>query len=197
MSTLADYKYITQEIIDEGVFNITSAEEYAEAQKYNERMFFNRKKKYRFLSEYWAMIACDAIMVPYLVSTANEEANTLAAFMYSSIPDSWFLYTLPILFYVLFFAFFVIYKKDYDWRKCLVYSSLLLFVNIVYVFLVAINCTLMYFFNKLDKELKTEPGTPHFICLKLTYIREEPVEEAAEEETGFDKYKCKDDIEFL
>lgn len=41
-----NYQYITQEIIEEGTINITSAAMYAEAEQYNKRMkLFYQKKR--------------------------------------------------------------------------------------------------------------------------------------------------------
>lgn len=200
MSTVPGYKYITQENIDEGVFNVSSAEEFSEAQKYNAKMFTNRKIKYRFLSEFWGMVCTDVILVPLLIIMNNEKANISSDLLMSMsvLPNYFWLYMLLIAVYVFLFVLFVAKKKDYDWRKCLAYTSLLVPINLAYIALVAINCILMYFFNKLDKELKAEPGYPSFICLKLTFIKDEP-DDTPSEDAKASSYKPgeMDDLDFL
>ena len=57
------YRYVTQEHIDSGVFNVKSAEEFADVQTYNANMINFRKQRYRFLAEYWWVVGTNALIV--------------------------------------------------------------------------------------------------------------------------------------
>ena len=178
------YRYVTQKHIDSGVFNVKSAEEFSDVQTYNANMINFRKQRYRFLAEYWWVVGTNALIVP-LILYCKPEINPL--FQVNISDYKWLLYTLCASFAFLF-IFFVMHKKDYDWKKCLVYTSLLVPIDTVYIILVIMNCLLMYLFGKLDRQLRDEPGYPHFVQLKVTVIKEED-EKEAEEKYSFDKYK--------
>lgn len=178
------YKYVTQEHIAGSTFNARTAEEFADVSRYNENMISLRKKRYRFLAEYWWVVGSNALIAPLVLMCSP---NLVPLIPLKVEGYKWIKYTLAACFAFLF-IFFVMHKKDYDWRKSLVYTSLLVPIDMVYIILVVMNCLLMYLFGRLDRELKDEPGYPHFVQLKITVIREDD-ETEAEEKFSFDKYK--------
>ena len=60
---LSDLKYITQQDIDESHINITSADMYRECREYNSHALAMRRRKWRFLRDFYGMMLASGISI--------------------------------------------------------------------------------------------------------------------------------------
>lgn len=158
-----DYQYITQDIVDQGILNITSGAMDAEAQKYNARMQKLHRTRQNvdlcFLN--WNVIHVFLIFYcTFWVTIENETSLLLAARKAAIIP------------YLFLFFYFVIYRKKRDPKLVGLISLVLPLVAFRLIFLTIANTVLAHFYTKFQTMLESELGYPSFTQLKLTYLNE-------------------------
>ena len=190
------FRYITQEVIDAGYLNITSTDMFNELREFNILMQDMRMLKLRFYLEYSVVVLLNLIVLPLglLLLAAPGELRSgwiMGPMRKLALQDEMSAYAVSAVFvlaYLFCFVFFVVHKKDYSPKKCLLYTLFLIPVNLIYIIVYICNFSLMYFFNALDRRLKNEMGYPHFIRIADRYPQPEK-EEEEEHEISFDDYK--------
>jgi hypothetical protein len=175
---LSELKYITQEHIDEAHINITSPEMYAEARDFNTHMLRMRRKRVLFLTDYWLMLGFTFLsFLAGQVIGWFRRPEELCGFLM----EPWIVSTLITWMFIFLFCYFIIYRKMYNWKAGLLIS--LIPVPVTYIFLItaAANAVILRMIDKTDRSIRDEAGYPHFVELRLTYIRPEQEEEERKE----------------
>lgn len=191
---LSGLKYITQEHIDEGCINVTSAEMYAEVQEFNTEMLRMQRKREPFLRDLWLMILMNAFLVPVGFLSMNRKRSILYAVTGGSLLPAF----LAVLLFTAVFVYFVIYRKNYSWKIGMLLTGILLVpVNLLLITNVAANGISLYLMEKVDSSIRDQIGYPHFVQLVTSYIREDEncsgdAMDEAEPLFSFDKYKNND-----
>ena len=175
---LADLRYITQENIDEAHINITSAEMYAEAREFNIHMLRMRRKQWLFLADYWGMFILNFISVPIVALLSMASESTM---LISMNAPWWSAFLFPPVFWALY-AWFIFYRRVYDWRASLIFSMVMIPAGYAFFITVIGNAVITKIISKLDTELKDEVCYPEFVELRLTFIRPEQEEERHKED---------------
>ena len=189
------FRYIDQDVIDAGYLNITSPDMFDELREYNILMQDMRMLKLRFYLEYFMMVLLNLVVIPLGVFMMTLPSGLSAAWIKGPMRklaehDSISAFALTgvlVLAYLFCFVFFVVHKKDYSPKKCLLYSLFLIPVNLIYIILYICNFILMLLFDDIDKRMKNELGYPHFIRIIDRYPK--PKKEEEEHEISFDDYK--------
>lgn len=158
-----NYQYITQEIIEEGTINITSAAMHAEAVQYNKRMKLFYQKKKLVSSCYLVWCVAQYVLLGYCLfymQMENEPSVLLTLRTLAGVPYA-----------VLFYFLIIKYKKSEPIIALLVSLPLLL-VHVKLLVLLLANVILAHLYSKLRTEMEAEPGYPHFVTLHITYQNE-------------------------
>ncbi|MBP5362162.1 MAG: hypothetical protein J6Y71_03925 [Ruminococcus sp.] len=199
--TIQDLKYITPLDIQAAYLNITSSEMYAEAKEFNKHMYDMQRKRWRFLRDFWLVVALNVIIFGICLPTALSDTTSfifkatggsgpVGMATGGNIPLTY----LPALIYLAAFLYFIVIKKIYNWRLMLVISLIPLPTHYAFLILAIFNVILVKKMNDVDNEIKDEVGYPHFVQLVLSYIRdEENAEEGAME--SFSDSEKSDDLE--
>ena len=170
---LSDLRYITQEDLDDAHINITSAEMFEEARLYNIHMHRMQRKKWLFYVDFWGMFLLNLVMVPMIA--AFSLANETALIIKLGLPMVVFL-LLPLLFAIVY-SCVILYRKLFEWWIMLIATLLMLPAGYAYIILALANSFITFIIRNTDEQLKAELGYPHFVELRVTYIRKEDVEE--------------------
>ncbi|MBQ9898803.1 MAG: hypothetical protein IJM44_05055 [Ruminococcus sp.] len=190
---LSDLSYITQENIDEACINVTSADMYREVHDFNARMLKFHRMRWQFRIEAWILVFISLVIVPFMTVVNGRDANLFV--MTRLTMYFWLNFAIAAL-YVFCFCFFILHRREYHWRICLLYSlpTLLnredMFCLMSSAMLAAVCCVLMFVMDKVDTQLKDEVGYPAFVELRIT-TKTEDVEEPDTELLGFEKYKAR------
>lgn len=159
-----DYQYITQEVVDQGILNITSGAMDAEARKYNARMQKLHRTRQNvdlcFLN--WNVIHVFLIFYCTFWVTIENDASLLLSVRKAAV--------IPYLF---LFIYFVVYRKKRQPKLVFLISLVLPLVATRLIFLTAANTILAHFYTKFQTMLESELGYPSFVQLKLTYLNED------------------------
>lgn len=194
---LSDLKYITQQDIDESHINITSADMYRECREYNSHALAMRRRKWRFLRDFYGMMLVDLILLPFLTILTGKYTLPMAP-----ITDP----AMSVISLVFIAAFMVMYvivvavKRNYNWLICLGYSLLILFFRnwwwmyIVSGGFIALNCFLVRAIKKEDDLLKEQPGYPGFAELVPSFIRDGKEFDGLDEMMKFEDSEESDDL---
>jgi hypothetical protein len=75
--TINDLKYITPLDIQAAHLNVTSAEMYDEAKKFNQHMYDMQVKRRRFLCDKWGIVILNVIMLALAYYTAASSYTSL------------------------------------------------------------------------------------------------------------------------
>lgn len=213
--TLSDLKYITQDNIDEAHINITSAEMYTEFRDFNQHMSMMRRRRWRYLSEFYSMLLVDMVLIP-IINILSGKYTQLMEPVKEPVLAGLSLGLLVLFMFL--YCFLVLYKKIYSWKICLCFTLLTvpmrnsLMWYIIALFYVLLNCWLVQAIRENDDYIKGEVGYPYFVELVPSFICD-PEEldgksdmdkfedadesddlyrrEAAPEENPFDKYRIK------
>ncbi len=189
---LSDLRYITQENINEAYINVTSADMYKEAQVFNTHMFDMHRLYWRFRIQSWAVVLISLILVPLLTVLYGRDSDLTQVTVLTAF--FWLNFAIAAL-YIFCFCFFVLYKKLYDWRICMLYSAVT-FLNresiygiLASLILLVTICALLFIMNKIDVRLKDEVGYPYFVQLRIT-TKTEKFDEPGTELLSFDQFKA-------
>lgn len=197
---LSEYKYITQEHIDEAYINVTSAEMYSEVQEYNHHVLSMQKSKWRFRRDFWQFLILNIVVFlgGLFMLIMGFKGSLMCRISRENIKPCFF-YA-----YILFFAliYFVLFRKNYSWYLGLIFSALLVPVHLIFIIAAAANPFILRMMKNVDDSMKGDAGYPGFAQLVTSYIRdEEPAEDGVMDEAGeksepepkysFDKYRIK------
>ena len=191
---LTDLRYITQQNIDEAHINVTSADMYREVHDFNIRMMKFHRMRWRFNIESWLLVFISLLIVPLMTVVNGRDANLLVQTRLTAY--FWLNFGIAAL-YVFCFCFFILRRREYNWKICLLYSlpTLLnredLFCLLSSAMFAAVCCVLMFVMNRIDTQIREEVGYPAFVELRIT-TKTENVEEPDTELLGFEKYKARD-----
>ena len=213
--TIQDLKFITPLDIEAAYLNITSAEMYEEAKRFNQHMYDMRCKRWRFLRDFWGITMLNIIMLAIGTATA---LSSYTSFLFAAtgghgpvgmaVGGNPAITWAPAFVYAGMYIYFILIRKLYNWKVLLILSLILIPVNYCFIVLAGFNVWLVIAMNKVDSEIKGEVGYPHFVELNLSYIRdEEPADEgdmasyegaeksddleSERKENPFDKYRTK------
>lgn len=191
---LSDLRYITQQNIDEAHINVTSADMYREVRDFNIRMMKFHRMRWQFRIESWALVFISLLIVPVMTIVNGRDANLMIKTRLTVY--FWLNFAIAAL-YVFCFCFFILRRREYNWKVCLLYSlpTLLnredLFCLLSSAMFAAVCCVLMFVMDRIDTQLRDEVGYPSFVELRIT-TRTEETEEPDTELLGFEKYKARD-----
>ena len=194
---LSDLKYITQQNIDESHINITSADMYLECKEYNAHALKMRRRKWRFLADFYGMMLVDLVLLPVLTLFTGKYTQPMEPITDPAMA------VVSLLFIVLFMALYVgivVVKRNYSWLLCLCYSLLIVFFRawwwmyIVSGIFVIGNCFLAGAMKKVDDTLREQPGYPGFTELIPSFIRDGKEFDGLDEMMRFEDSEGSDDL---
>ena len=199
--TINDLKYITPLDIQAAHLNVTSAEMYDEAKKFNQHMYDMQVKRRRFLCDKWGIVILNVIMLALAYYTAASSYTSLIFWATGgrgpvgmATGGNLALTYLPLIVYTAAFVYFVMIRKLYNWKLLLVLSLIPIFAHYAYIVVAIANTLLAKKMYDIDCEIADEVGYPSFTELHLSYIRdEEPLED-----NGMDTFtdeETSDDLE--
>ena len=163
------WKYITQDIIDAGGINVTSAEMFAEAREYNIEAVrnYNKKRRNHWLIALWSVGQfAVAIAIAVMVLTVSITYQT----DHGTVPPTWLsvLRLGGFLAYVGATVYFVIVRRD---TRPLVMTACALPVLIAswkFLGIPALDLLVGWLHQRTENELKNKSGYPAFSRLAVT-----------------------------
>jgi hypothetical protein len=199
--TIQDLKYITPLDIQAAHLNVTSAEMYDEAKKFNMHMYDMQRKRRRFLRDMWGILILNVIMFALAIPTATSPFTSLvfkatggSGPVLMATGGNLPLTYLPAAIYAVAFIYFILIKKLYNWKLILLLSLIAVPTHYAFIMLAIGNAVLVKKIYETDEEIKDEVGYPGFAELLLSFIRDEE----SLEEGGMDTYsddEKSDDLE--
>ena len=163
------WKYITQDVIDAGGINVTSAEMFAEAREYNIEAVRNYNKKRR---NHWfiAIWSVGQLVLSLVIGIVLVVDNQLEQMFNSTTTPTWriLLRLFGFLAYVGAFAYFVIYRRDPRPHVMALSSLPILIADRKFIAIVAFNFLVGWLHEKVENELKTKSDYPKFARLTVT-----------------------------
>ena len=199
--TIQDLKYITPLDIEAAHLNVTSAEMYDEAKKFNQHMYDMQRRRHRFLRDMWSLILLNIFMFAVAMPTAMSSYTSLAfrlsggsGLVMMAKGGNLFLTYLPAVIYAAAFVYFIVIKKFYSSSLIFILTLIAVPTNYAFLLMAIFNAILVKKMNDVDNEIKEEPGYPGFAELHLSFIRdEESLEEGGMENYSDDEKS--DDLE--
>ena len=178
--TIQDLKYITPLEIQAAHLNVTSAEMYDEAKKFNQHMYDMQVKRHRFLRDMWGVLILNVIAFALCMPTAASSYTSLlfkatggSGPVGMAVGGNLVLTYLPALIYAAAFIVFILIRKVYNWKLILLISLMAIPTHYAFIILTIGNTILVKKMNDVDTEIKDEVGYPSFTELHLSYIRDE------------------------
>lgn len=163
------WKYITQDIIDAGGINVTSAEMFAEAREYNIEAVrnYNKKQRNHWFIAIWSVGQLVLSLVIGIVLVVN---NQLEQMFSSAITPTWriLLRLFGFLAYMGVFAYFVILRRDPRPHVMALSSLPILIADWKFIGIVAFNFLVGWLHEKVENDLRTKPDYPKFTRLIVT-----------------------------
>ena len=199
--TIQDLKYITPLEIQAAHLNVTSAEMYDEAKKFNQHMYDMQRIRHRFLRDMWGILILNVVVFALAIPTA---ASPYTSLLFSATGGrgplgmaeggNLTLTYLPAVIYAAAFIYFILIKKLYNWKLMLILSLIPIPTHYAFIALAIGNVILVKKMYDTDNEMKDEVGYPYFAELHLSYIRDEE----SLEDNGMDTFtegERSDDLE--
>ena len=197
--TIQDLKYITPLDIQAAHLNVTSAEMYDEAKKFNKHMYDMQRKRRRFLRDMWGILILNVVILALALPTATSDTTSLLfratggrGPVGMATGGNLTLTCLPAVIYAAAFIYFILIKKLYNWKLMLILSLIPIPTHYAFIVLAIGNTILVKKMNDVDNEIKDEVGYPGFAELHLSYIRDEDSLEDNGMETFTDDEKSDD-----
>ena len=163
------WKYITQDVIDAGGINVTSAEVFAEAREYNIEAVRNYNKKRR---NHWfiAIWSVGQLVLSLVIGIVLVVDNQLEQMFNSTTTPTWriLLRLFGFLAYVGAFAYFVIIRRDPRPHVMALSSLPILIADWKFVGIVAFNFLVGRLHEKTEDKLREKWGYPKFARLTVT-----------------------------
>jgi hypothetical protein len=163
------WKYITQDIIDAGGINVTSAEMFAEAREYNIEAIRNYNKKQR---NHWfiAIWSVGQLVLSLAIGVILVVMNQTDQILNHTTTPTWriLLRLFGFLAYMGAFAYFVIYRRDPRPHVMALSSLPLLITDWKFAGIVAFNFLVGWLHEKVENDLRTKPDYPKFTRLIVT-----------------------------
>lgn len=172
-----EYKYITQENIDEGVIRVNSAEEYEEADRYNDHMMkeYRKRRIIGLATNIWFVMQFTAFffaMYGMIIDPANAEGFS------PFVP-------IGAILFLVSYTYFVVIRKQRTPLVAFLTTVPLLLIKPGYLLIIVPNTILAYFYDKYEKTARQDPGYPGFARITVAYLRPDP------DEMSFDKIREK------
>lgn len=165
---MSDLKYITQKNIEESSIEVTNAQEFAEADKYNAHMVKMYKERWKYFYEYSGMILANVIFFilggKYIAKPGEFtiQASPLGR-LWNDMTICW----IPLLLTAVIFGYFVVFRKILSWKYGVFASILCSSISLSFIIPLAINIPLMMMIRKKDEKLSKEVGYPMFSKLNI------------------------------
>ena len=164
-----EWKYITQDIIDAGGINVTSAEMFAEAREYNIEAVRNYTKKRR---NHWfiAIWSLGQLVLSLVIGIMLVVNNQLEQMFTSTTTPTWriLLRLFGFLAYMGVFAYFVIIRRDPRPHVMLLSTLPILIADWRFAGVAAFNFLVGWLHEKTEDQLREKCGYPKFSRLIVT-----------------------------
>ena len=164
-----EWKYITQDIIDAGGINVTSAEMFAEAREYNIEAVRNYNKKQR---NHWfiAIWSVGQLVLSLAIGVMLVVNNQLDQMFHATTTPTWriLLRLFGFLAYMGVFAYFVMIRRDPRPHVMVLSSLPILIADWKFVGIVAFNFLVGWLHEKTEDQLREKQGYPKFARLTVT-----------------------------
>lgn len=173
--TIEDLKYVTPLDIQNAHINVTSAEMYAEAKEVNTHMYAMQSRRVKFLRDFWSLLGMNVAILVLAVLTGLDSHFSLIFKLTGgvcSVGGNVYLTLLPLLFYTVGYAYFILIRKVYNSWIMLIFAAMLVPMNYICIILVIADTVIVHFMGKIDDEIKNEVGYPHFAELHISTLRE-------------------------
>lgn len=163
-----NYKYITQDVVDEGVLRVNNAEGYDEAQRYNDQM----RKEYKKRRTVYASIAIWSAL-QFLFVAIGLYYNCMDVMVDEKMVSDvrailWFVGS---AIFIVLYSYFIIVKKLRKPLVAFLVTLPLLPASLRFIGLVVINPVLAHLYGKYEDNAKEIPGYPGFARIKVSYLR--------------------------
>lgn len=165
-----EYRYITQDVIDKGAIKVNSSQEYDEAQRYNEQM----RKEYKKRRTVYTSIALWSGL-QFLFVAIGLYYNCMDVLVDEKMVSDtrgilWFLGS---AIFIVVYSYFIIAKKLRTPLVAFLVSLPLCLASLRFIGVAVINPVLAHLYQKYESSAKELPGYPGFARLTVTYLRDD------------------------
>lgn len=165
-----EYRYITQDVIDEGAIKVNNSQEYDEAQRYNEQMRKEYKKRRTVYASISVWSGLQFLFVAIGLYYNCMDVLTREEMVSDTRSIMWFLGS--GVFFVLY-SYFIIAKRQRMPLPAFLVTLPLLLASLRFIGLVVINPVLAHLYQKYESSAKELPGYPGFARIKVVYLRDD------------------------
>ena len=171
----SELKYITQDIIDKGTFNVTSPEMMSEARRYNMAMVTNAAKRRRVdvITGAWIFfqipIRILAVCAWLMTATIADWSAADAVEVITSWARLGLLF-LGLFAYLGLMGYYIIFRGMRDQKTMVLCSVPAVFTTATGIITVMINFFAGLWYTRTDEILSEEAGYPGFVRLNVTTV---------------------------
>lgn len=176
----SELKYITQEIIDKGGFNVTSPEMFEEARQYNSDVVVNAAKRTRVhtVTGLWLVLQYGFVIIfvcMKLFMLNMADLSNIAGGFFSQVSTYAMLIggAIGVIAFFILFSYFVILRDNREPRIMAVTSLPLVAAGLTFVIFPLVNFLIGMLYTKTENKLSEEAGYPAFVRLNVTTIESE------------------------